>query len=182
VIGDALVKGEGLGMVREMAITTHSAGETMKLGERLGELLQAGDVVLLDGDLGTGKTTFSKGIARGLGVTGDVTSPTFTIVAEYEGRIPLAHMDLYRLYEGGAANPDRLERALVDIGWEDYIESDGAVLVEWPSGVLKDLDDGLWIEISRQPTPRVDERVFHCKALGNRSFDLLDEWVKKWLF
>jgi tRNA threonylcarbamoyladenosine biosynthesis protein TsaE len=169
-------------MLRNMAITTRSAEQTGLLGQRLGELLQPGDVVLLSGDLGVGKTTFSKGVAKGLGVEGEVTSPTFTLVAEYEGRIPFVHMDLYRLYEDGEASAERVQQALRDIGWEDYLEGDGAVLVEWPAGVLDDVDDALAIEIVRQPLPKLDERVFHCRATGNRSWALLDEWVKRWLF
>ncbi|CAM3914033.1 tRNA (adenosine(37)-N6)-threonylcarbamoyltransferase complex ATPase subunit type 1 TsaE [Alicyclobacillus pomorum] len=169
-------------MVREMAITTHSSGQTNNLGQRLGELLEPGDVVLLSGDLGVGKTTFSKGVAKGLGVEDEVTSPTFTLVAEYEGRIPLVHMDLYRLYEGGAVDADGVQAALQSLGWEDYLEGDGAVLIEWPSGVEREIPDALHIEIARQPLPRIDERVFHCKSTGERSFALLDEWVKKWLF
>jgi tRNA threonylcarbamoyladenosine biosynthesis protein TsaE len=162
-------------MVQEMSITTHSAHETARLGQLLGEILQSGDVVLLSGDLGAGKTTFSKGVARGLGVEDEVTSPTFTLVAEHEGRIPLAHMDLYRL-EGN------LTESADDAFWEDYLESEYAVLIEWPQGLEHHIQDALCIRIERLPLPRVDERVFHCKATGNRSWARLDEWVKRWLF
>nr|WP_054967951.1 tRNA (adenosine(37)-N6)-threonylcarbamoyltransferase complex ATPase subunit type 1 TsaE [Alicyclobacillus ferrooxydans] len=96
-------------MVNEMAFTTRSAAETQRLGRQLGALMKAGDVIFLTGDLGAGKTTFAKGVALGLGIREDVTSPTFTLVTEYEGRVPLAHMDLYRLLpEQGAtaANGD----------------------------------------------------------------------------
>lgn len=160
-------------MLDEMSIVTQGPGETLRLGERLGELLEAADVVLLSGDLGAGKTTFSQGVARGLGVRGPVTSPTFTLVAEYEGRVPLAHMDLYRL-EGQSVSSG--------IGWEDYLEGDHAVLVEWPEYLDTDWPDALRIEIRRAPMPAVDERTFHCKAGGTRSWTLLDEWVKRWLF
>jgi tRNA threonylcarbamoyladenosine biosynthesis protein TsaE len=168
-------------MVNEMSITTHSAGETARLGQALGVLLNMGHVVLLSGQLGAGKTTFSKGIAKGLGVVEEVTSPTFTIVAEYEGRIPLAHMDLYRLYGENGEAPD-IGSLLDQIGWEDYIEGDYAVLVEWPAGVAAQVADALHVDISTAPLPRVDERVFHCKATGPNSWAVLDEWVKKWLF
>lgn len=168
-------------MVNEMSITTHSAGETARLGQALGVLLGVGHVVLLSGQLGAGKTTFSKGIAKGLGITDEVTSPTFTIVAEYEGRIPLAHMDLYRLYEASGTASD-VGSLLDQIGWEDYIEGDYAVLVEWPDGVAARVSDALQVDIVAAPLPRVDERIFHCKATGPKSWAVLDEWVKKWLF
>jgi len=164
-----------------MSITTHSSAQTLELGRRLGELLQAGDVVFLSGDLGVGKTTFSKGVARGLGISAEVTSPTFTLVAEYEGRVPLAHFDLYRLYEEHLAD-DHMRQALLDIGWEDYLQGDFAVLVEWPAAVVNDVDDALHVDILQQPLPRLDERVLRCEARGNRSWARLDEWVKKWLF
>lgn len=89
----------------------------------LGPHLQAGDVLLLDGDLGAGKTSFTKGLAKGLGITDYVKSPTFTIIREYRhGRLPLYHMDLYRLEDGGAE----------DLGLEEYFEGDGVSVVEWP--------------------------------------------------
>ena len=89
----------------------------------LGPHLQAGDVLLLDGDLGAGKTSFTKGLAKGLGITDYVKSPTFTIIREYRhGRLPLYHMDLYRLENGGAE----------DLGLEEYFEGDGVSVVEWP--------------------------------------------------
>ena len=89
----------------------------------LGPQLQAGDVLLLDGDLGAGKTSFPKVLAKGLGITDYVKSPTFTIVREYRhGRLPLYHMDLYRLEDGGAE----------DLGLEEYFEGDGVSVVEWP--------------------------------------------------
>ena len=89
----------------------------------LGPHLQAGDVLLLDGDLGAGKTSFTKGLAKGLGITDYVKSPTFTIIREYRhGRLPLYQMDLYRLEDGGAE----------DLGLEEYFEGDGVSVVEWP--------------------------------------------------
>lgn len=97
--------------------------QTIALGQVLGKLLQAGDVLVLTGDLGAGKTQFTKGIAAGMGVTDDVTSPTFTIEMVYEGTtMPLYHFDLYRLN-----NPDQLE----DTGLYDALESDGPTIIEW---------------------------------------------------
>jgi len=101
---------------------TGSAEETQGLGRELSSLLLPGDVVLLEGDLGAGKTCFAQGVARGLGVSEQVTSPTFTLIREYRGRIPLYHLDAYRLE--GAAD-------LFSIGVEEYLEGDGVLLVEW---------------------------------------------------
>jgi tRNA threonylcarbamoyladenosine biosynthesis protein TsaE len=166
-----------------MAFTTRSAAETFRLGRQLGILLQAGDVVFLTGHLGSGKTTFAKGVAQGIGVRDEVTSPTFTLVSEYEGRIPLAHMDLYRLLtdtEGTTAPTSTVDFAA--IGVQDYLYGDYAVLVEWPGALVEEVDDALFVDIVSLPLPRVDEREFHCKATGERSWKRLDEWVKQWLF
>ena len=105
-----------------MEYLSHSEQETEALGAALAEKLGPGDVVAYRGDLGAGKTAFTRGLARGLGCTGRVTSPTFTIVNEYEGRIPLFHFDLYRLGD---------EEELWDIGWEDYLGRGGVCAVEW---------------------------------------------------
>lgn len=103
-------------------IVSHSLAQTQRLGARLGELLRGGELLLLDGDLGTGKTSLTQGIAEGLGVHEVVSSPTFTLLKEYEGRRPLYHFDLYRL--------DVPEEAL-DLGFEEYFESNGVCVVEW---------------------------------------------------
>ncbi len=166
-------------MVEQMTITTHSSDETRRLGKVLGQVLAAGDVLLLSGALGAGKTTFSKGVAVGLGIDAEVTSPTFTLVQEYSGKVPLIHMDLYRLY---AENGEPDFASLAELGWEDYLEEDSVVLIEWPQAVMDSIPDALQIEVFAAPMPRVDERVFQCKATGERSWHLLDEWVKKWLF
>lgn len=102
---------------------SHSARQTGQLGARLGGLLAPGDLILLDGSVGAGKTTMAQGIARGLGISEPVISPSFTIVREYAGRLPLYHIDLYRLAPGSA---------LESIGIEDYLYGDGAVVIEWP--------------------------------------------------
>lgn len=103
--------------------TTASQPETVSLGKKIGEALQTGDVLVLTGDLGAGKTQLTKGIAAGLGIDADVTSPTFTIEMVYEGgRLPLYHFDLYRLDD-----PDQLE----DIGLYDALGSDGVCVIEW---------------------------------------------------
>ena len=105
-----------------MPMLTHSESETEYAGERLAARLTPGDTVWLLGGLGAGKTAFTRGLARGLGYAGRVTSPTFTIVNEYEGTVPLFHFDLYRL-----SGWDEL----LDIGWDDYLERGGVCTVEW---------------------------------------------------
>lgn len=113
-----------------MTYTTHSPQETEALGERLGRLAEPGMVIAYTGDLGAGKTAFTRGLARGLGILERVTSPTFTIVDEHlGGRLPLFHFDLYRL----SSSDD-----LYEIGWEDYQGRDGVCAVEW-SEVAEDL-------------------------------------------
>jgi tRNA threonylcarbamoyladenosine biosynthesis protein TsaE len=102
---------------------TSSAAETEALGERIAAALDPGDVVLVSGELGAGKTTLIRGAARALGVTDQVTSPTFTIGHRYRGRVPVSHLDLYRL-EG----LDREDPGLLD----DYLDQDSVVLIEWP--------------------------------------------------
>ena len=107
----------------ERRFVTTSTEETIALGARLGAVLEAGDVLVLTGDLGAGKTQLTKGLAAGMGITDDVTSPTFNILMVYEGkRMPLYHFDLYRLDD-----PDQLE----DIGFYDALEGDGPCAIEW---------------------------------------------------
>lgn len=106
-----------------MTVLTHSPAETEQVGQALAARLTAGTVLALRGDLGAGKTAFTRGLARGLGYKGAVNSPTFTIVNEYEGgRLPLFHFDLYRLESADE---------LWDIGWEDYLDRGGVCAVEW---------------------------------------------------
>ncbi|MEO6786119.1 MAG: tRNA (adenosine(37)-N6)-threonylcarbamoyltransferase complex ATPase subunit type 1 TsaE [Chthoniobacteraceae bacterium] len=106
-----------------VTIISHSPAETFAHGRALAASLRAGDVLALDGDLGAGKTQFVKGVAAGLGCTGDVTSPTFTLVHEYTGgRVPLFHFDFYRLESGDEA---------LRIGLDDYLGEDGVIVIEW---------------------------------------------------
>ena len=102
---------------------TSGAAETEALGERLAAELGAGDVVLVSGELGAGKTTMIRGVCRALGVSEQVTSPTFTIGHRYRGRVPVSHLDLYRLEDPNAEDPALLE---------DYLQPDAVVLIEWP--------------------------------------------------
>ena len=121
---------------------TNSPEETEALGRRLGEKLSPGAVVAFTGDLGAGKTAFTRGLARGLGISERVTSPTFTIVNEYEGgRLPLFHFDMYRL---GSADE------LFHIGWEDYLARGGVCAVEWSENVAEAIeDDAVRVDIAR---------------------------------
>ncbi len=125
-----------------MEYITNSPEETEELGRRLAAVLTPGSVVAYTGDLGAGKTAFTRGLARGLGIEGGVTSPTFTIVNEYEGgRMPLFHFDMYRL--GG-------EEELFDIGWDDYLARGGVCAVEWSENVAGALEgDAVRVDIRR---------------------------------
>ncbi len=106
-------------------IESHSAEETFALGEKIGQTVQKGTVFTLNGDLGVGKTVFTQGVAKGLGIEGPVNSPTFTIVQIYDqGRLPFYHFDVYRI--GDVSEMD-------EIGYEDYFYGDGVCLIEWAS-------------------------------------------------
>ena len=120
---------------------TNGPLETEELGRRLGKVLTPGTVIAYTGDLGAGKTAFTRGLADGLGIPERITSPTFTIVNEYEGgRLPLFHFDMYRL---GSSDE------LFDIGWEDYLLRGGICAVEWSENVWDALEDPLIIRIEK---------------------------------
>jgi tRNA threonylcarbamoyladenosine biosynthesis protein TsaE len=127
-------------------VRTNSSAETEALGERLAVELARGDVVLVSGELGVGKTTFIRGVCRGLGVAGPITSPTFTIGNTYDGRLPVAHLDLYRLDELDAEDPGLLE---------DYVTEDNVSLIEWPA-------------VAEPRLERVPHRVRIAHAGGDR--------------
>ena len=124
-----------------MEYRTHSEQETEEVGGALARVLAPGTVIAFTGDLGAGKTAFTRGLARGLGVTDRVTSPTFTIVNEYSGgRLPLFHFDMYRLESS---------EELFDIGWEDYLRRGGVCAVEWSEKVSDALTGAIRIHIRR---------------------------------
>ena len=126
-----------------MVYRTENTAQTEALGQQLGRTLAPGSVVAFRGGLGLGKTAFTRGLARGLGCTGRVTSPTFTIVNEYRGKIPLFHFDMYRLDSSDA---------LFDIGWEDYLDRGGICAVEWSEQVAEALPpDTVRVSIARCP-------------------------------
>ena len=124
-----------------MTFLTNAPQETEALGEALAKTLMPGTVIAYRGDLGAGKTAFTRGLARGLGYAEPVTSPTYTIVNEYlGGRLPLFHFDMYRL---------RSSEDLWDIGWEDYLERGGVCAVEWSENVAHAMEEPILVTIEK---------------------------------
>ncbi len=121
--------------------------KTKELGEKLGNLVDAGSIICLVGDLGAGKTTFTQSFAKSLGVDDYITSPTFTIVNEYQGRLPLYHFDVYRI---------GCSEEMYDIGYDEYINSDGVCIIEW-ANLIEDIlpDEYLKIDINYKEIGRV---------------------------
>ncbi|MBO8128791.1 MAG: tRNA (adenosine(37)-N6)-threonylcarbamoyltransferase complex ATPase subunit type 1 TsaE [Peptococcaceae bacterium] len=149
---------------KTVSLQSFSPEETRAIGEWLGKLLRPGDIICLYGGLGAGKTAFAQGVARGLGITGRVTSPTFTLINEYQGRLPLYHFDAYRL-EGAD------DFAL--LGYEEYFYDEGVALVEWADRVAEALPpERLDIRIERTGESM---RVLHFKAYGEQYLKLLKE-------
>ena len=124
-----------------MEFITYSPEETEAIGEKLAQQLNPGTILAYRGDLGAGKTAFTRGLARGLGFREQVTSPTYTIVNEYlGGRLPLFHFDMYRLHSSDD---------LFDIGWDDYLERGGICAVEWSENVEDALEDPITVTIEK---------------------------------
>ena len=144
-------------------LVSHGAEETRRLGERLGALLRAGDVMLLSGELGAGKTVFVQGVARGLGFEGSVSSKSFVLLGEYAGRVRLYHADLYRL-----ETPEQVEELALD-----EISADGVLVVEWPErageGVLPEEHVRVEFEVTSE-----DSRVLRVTAVGQRASELVE--------
>lgn len=141
--------------------------ETKRIAASLAELLEAGDVLLLEGNLGAGKTTFTKGLAEGLGITRVIKSPTYTLIREYdEGRLPLYHMDVYRLEETGGT----------DLGLEEYFEGEGVSVIEWATFIPEDIPEQ-HLEIQLQPVgSELMERKITFIPKSERYEKLLEEW------
>ena len=141
---------------------SHSAAETERVGETLAASLRPGDVIAYRGGLGAGKTAFTRGLARGLGVTEPVTSPTYTIVNEYlSGRLPLFHFDLYRL---------RSDDELFELGWEDYLERGGVCAVEWSENAPESTQGAILVRIEHcdgEPDARVITVSLRQQAPGS---------------
>ncbi len=124
-----------------MQFLTYTPEQTEEVGQRLGETMRGGEVIAYIGGLGAGKTAFTRGLARGLGIRMRVTSPTYTIVNEYlDGRLPLFHFDMYRL----DSSDD-----LFDIGWEDYLRRGGVCAVEWSENVSDVMDGAITVKIEK---------------------------------
>ncbi len=153
-------------------LISHSPEQTRRLGAHLGALLRAGDLLCLEGDLGAGKTCLAQGIGRGLGIVEPITSPTFTLVAEYHPPAPappLYHIDLYRL-----GNP--LDEAL-DMGLEEYVHGDGVCLIEWAERVAAILPgEHLWLRLRHLDASK---RGLLITARGARYEELLAEFRRK---
>ena len=140
---------------------SHNEEELINWGQRLGSLLQEQDVLILTGDLGAGKTTFTKGLAQGLGIKQMIKSPTYTIVREYEGRLPLYHLDVYRIGE----DPDSIDL-------DDFLFGEGVTVIEWGELLADSLpDDYLKLTLLKKDDGR--ELVFESQ--GRRSQELLEE-------
>ena len=113
-----------------ITLKTNTAEETIELGRKIGRLLTKGDVIAMQGTLAAGKTTITKGIAESLGVTDTITSPTFCLISEYSGKMPLYHMDVYRL-DGG--------EDFINLGTDDMIYGDGVSIIEWSEKIMAEL-------------------------------------------
>jgi len=135
---------------------TRSTDETLALAASVGEVLRPGDVVSLAGDLGTGKTVFARGVARALGVEDPVVSPTFTIVREYEGRVPVVHVDVYRI--------DTFQE-LHDLGFEEVVRDDAVTIVEW-GDVIDGMLPGDRLDVRLAAGADDDERVIEIEGRG----------------
>ena len=135
---------------------THNSKETYELGFNMGKSAKAGDVYCLDGDLGVGKTVFTQGFAKGLGINEPINSPTFTIVQEYhEGRLPLYHFDVYRI--GDITEMD-------EIGYEEYFYSEGVCLIEWGNLISEIMpENATYITISKDLSKGFDYRRIEVK-------------------
>jgi tRNA threonylcarbamoyladenosine biosynthesis protein TsaE len=151
-----------------LVLRSHSARETARIGSALGQYAEAGDVFLLSGELGAGKTCLTQGVAKGLGVDGYVRSPTFVLVSVHQGRLPLYHIDIYRLDEVAE---------VVDLGLEEYLAGDGVSVIEWASKAL---------EVFPQPYMLVtltyegeNERLIQLEAMGERYESLLSQVEKR---
>ncbi len=149
-------------MTRTLELVSRAPDETRKAGAALSELLAVGDVVSLTGDLGAGKTAFVQGAARGLGVDAPVTSPTFVLVREYRGRIPVRHVDVYRL--------ERVQEVL-DLGFEDLVDHGGVAFIEW-GDVIEALLPDTHVRVELRANED-ESRIIRVSARGSG-------WAPRW--
>ncbi|RKQ17046.1 tRNA (adenosine(37)-N6)-threonylcarbamoyltransferase complex ATPase subunit type 1 TsaE [Ureibacillus endophyticus] len=150
----------------EFQIEINSLEETQNLANNLAQLVGAQDTITLEGDLGAGKTTFTQSFAKGLGITRTVNSPTFTIMKQYEGRLPFNHLDVYRLEDSDE-----------DLGWDEIFFGDAVTIVEW-AHLIEDVlpDERLAIEIFRKDG---DRRLFVLKPFGAHYERMCEELLGK---
>ena len=152
-----------------MEFIVNNSQETQAIAQELASRLEPGDIILLTGDLGAGKTTFTKGLAQGLGIHANIKSPTFTLIREYhQGRLPLYHMDVYRLEEVGGD----------ELGLEEYFNGDGVSVVEWAKFVADEIPtDNLEI-IFEKDTQNPDYRKLTLVGHGQRAKALVDQMTR----
>lgn len=145
-------------------IKTLNVKETIDVGFKLGKLLKRGDVVTLNGDLGVGKTAFTSGIAKALGIEDYITSPTFTIVNEYDSDIPLYHFDVYRISDS---------EELYNIGFEDYLSSQGIIVIEW-ADIVRDILPKSFVKVllEKNITMHEDARLITIEFIGDKSKEM----------
>lgn len=154
-----------------MLFGSASPEDTEDIGAFLGSVVKKGTVICLIGDLGVGKTEFTKGLAKGLEVSDYVTSPTFIIVNEYKGRLPLYHFDVYRIN-----NVDEM----FEIGYEEYVYGDGVTVIEWADSIEEIIpDENITVTISKDMEMGVDYRNIKIEAKGEKYDGILREMIEK---
>jgi tRNA threonylcarbamoyladenosine biosynthesis protein TsaE len=153
---------------KALTIISHTPQETERIGSLLGTMLIPGDVIALAGELGSGKTTLVRGLAQGMGFSGEeVASPSFTLVNEYDGPLPLFHIDLYRLRDAGE---------LREIGYEEYVSEAGVAVIEWADRVLDAIpNESLWITLRYHST---EQREIEMQPHGDRYEKMIEEFRK----
>lgn len=152
----------------DFQIETGSPLETQNLAKDLASLLSAGDIISLTGDLGAGKTCFTQGLAKGLGIKEHITSPTFNLIKEYQGRLPLYHFDIFRL--------ERLED-MFDLGYEDYFYGCGVTVIEWGMRISSLLPDG-YVEIELRRLEEENRRRLIVRPHGKIWRKKIKEWLE----
>ena len=147
--------------MKELRVVTYAPDQTRSLGKKLGSLIDGSFLITLSGELGAGKTTFTQGLARGLEITRNVTSPTFTLMKSYKGRLPLYHIDAYRL-----------EDIDQDLGFEEYVDGDGVCVIEW-SNFIEDVlpEERLSINLTISDD---DSRMLVFSAYGDKYEEVLE--------
>lgn len=155
-----------------LKIELNGLEESERFGIRIGELLKAGDILCLNGDLGAGKTTLTKSIGLGLGVEDYITSPTFALINEYEGRIPLYHFDVYRL--------ENVED-LYDLGFDEYFYGHGVSIIEWADKIEALLPKER-IVLDIEKAIDLDSRIISLRGYGSRYLEVLEELENNWKY